>query len=82
MLEELQDVCVMEHCLDIIRWLEQNRAWLESPGCAAGINQVGVLEYAGGRGSFFTIFFDFFCQERKVRNGECSSWHVTCPVVF
>jgi hypothetical protein len=31
LLIELQDVCVMEHCVDIITWLERQRAWLSSP---------------------------------------------------
>jgi hypothetical protein len=31
LLIDLQDVCVMEHCIDIIAWLEQQRSWLSSP---------------------------------------------------
>jgi hypothetical protein len=39
-LDELQDVIAVEHCLDIITWLEQHRALLASPGYKNGQQQV------------------------------------------
>jgi hypothetical protein len=39
-LDELQDLLVVEHCLDIITWLEQHKALLSSPAYKGGLQQV------------------------------------------
>lgn len=39
-LDELQDLLVVEHCLDIITWLEQHKGMLSSPAYKGGLQQV------------------------------------------
>lgn len=42
LLEDLQDVMVVEHCQDVITWLEQHRSLLASPAYKTGQQQVGA----------------------------------------
>jgi hypothetical protein len=39
-MDELQDLLVVEHCKDIITWLEQHRELLSSPAYKTGMQQV------------------------------------------